>query len=363
MRTVNIKFSLQYLECDLAAPFAEHSPELVIFLDGHFKRKPARVKLDENDLKKIYNLQVSGSIARRLGNIPLTTSIGIASFAKRKNNFGVTCLMDTGTTHITLGEISKQMKEGSFEKELELILHTTSPIGNNNNGTEQVVKKGKLLFKIQDFNLGGVEFKKNNQTPLSAPFGEAQQSMMQIIQTTMQVRNSLGDTIPGTSQIACPFDMGESGETWQELQLEANALNEDEFSIGNDVAGIPNIPLPAAAYAKFETPETNLKFWENAFQTVMDRDGLSVHQYDDLDFSEKARTMVLVNTYLTQYLDYISDTVDRNNRHFEYQARLKQGFENFGDPLVTWSGDCEGKKKKILFFLTNTFLTNTFFFR
>lgn len=119
-------------------------------------------------------------------------------------------------------------------------------------------------------------------------------------------------------------------------------MEQESEAIDHNVAAninykLPAIPLPAAAYMRYEIPETNQAFWDNAFKTVMERDGLSVHDFDALSQDDKASMMIKTNVFLVQYLDYISDTVERNNRHSLYQARLKQGYENFGDPLVSYA--------------------------
>ena len=357
MRNVKLSFSIQYTECDLAPKFAEHDPKLYLYLDGHFKRNLVELPLDEDDLSKVYKGSVEGAVARRIGDLSSTTSFCIASSAMRPiegPGKGVEMPQDTGVTHVRIKDIQEGLeRQGYFEAHLNLELKVTKPLGQM---SASGVVKGKLLFRVERDGLDtdGVQFK--DVPTLSAPVGETAQSMVNYIQDTMKVEGAMGNTIPGTDRVRVPFDYSESGIAWSEVETTYSSY------IGAGMAS-PSIPLPAAAYVKFEIPETNLKFWENALNTVLTRENMTTHDFQRMDNDQKARLMVLVNVYLTQYFDYvgkkklslrprsasftshnslfIGDTVDRNNRHEQYQARLRQGYENFGDPLVFWSGDCK----------------------
>ncbi|HEY9818429.1 MAG TPA: hypothetical protein V6D20_21855, partial [Candidatus Obscuribacterales bacterium] len=130
----------------------------------------------------------------------------------------------------------------------------------------------------------------------------------------------VGDTIPNTERIQAPYDISESGL---------------EFTGG--------VPLPAMAYVKYETPKSNGRFWDNALEVVLRREqpAQRPEDYMKMNHTRQAQTMALICVYVAQYLDYISDEVDRNTRFKRYLNQLKQGYENFGDAGVTWSGDCE----------------------
>ena len=332
MRNVRIGLELQYIECDLAPDFAEKAPQLRIYLDGHFQRKPIDVRLDEYDLNKVYSAQVSGKVSKRAGPLPKTAAIGIASFVQRQNEFGAPCLMDAGTTHITIGEILETVeRDGHFQKQLPLIMHTTKTLGQPG---ATALEKGKIMVRIrkEDIHMDNVPLL-TSRAPLSSPVAQVSQTMVDYIENTLKEENEMGNTIDGTQNVKAPFYYGEAGIEWQELEQESEAI--DKNIAANIDYHIPAIPLPAAAYMRYEIPETNAAFWDNAFKTVMERDDMTVHDFEHLSLDEKAATMAKVNVFLVQYLDYVSDEVDRNNRHQRYQNRLKQGFENFGDPLVS----------------------------
>lgn len=311
-RNIKIEFSLRLIENDMAQ--TERFPQIRAFLDAHFDREyPKSVEFDENNLKKEYTFRVEGSLSSRKGNlIPPSSSLVITSWAQRTNEFGAPCLMDTGTTHITLGEL--MASNGKLVKDLDLVLHTTIQIGARE---PKGVEKAKLRFTLLKIEDGGIRLLENHLF-LKSNIGDLQKSLVEYIKTTVEFEQNMKDTIPGTSQIRCPFDYSESG-----------------------IEMTGSIPLPAAAYTKYEIPVTNELFWKNAFSRIMIRDNLSVHDFHNLNIDGRARATVLTVVYPVQYLDYISDTVERNNRHWKYQAQLKQGYENFGDALATWSGDCE----------------------
>ena len=327
MRNVSIAFKIKYTECELAPDFAEKSPKLRIYLDGHFQRKQIEVKLDEYNLNKVYNGKVEGKLPRRNGPLPKTAAMGIASFVQRENEFGAPCFMDAGTTHVTIGEIVESIqRDGQFKKELPLLLHTTKALGQPG---ETALEKGKIMVTIdaKDVHLDNTPFMQG-PSPLSAPVSQVSESMVQYIQSTMEKESSMGNTIDGTDRVRSPFFYGEAGIEWQELEQESEAIDKN-VAVNVDYK-LPSIPLPAAAYMRYEIPETNQAFWDNAFKNVMERDGMSVHDFPNLSLDDKAATMVKINVFLVQYLDYISDTVERNTRHGKYQARLKEGYENFG---------------------------------
>ena len=93
------------------------------------------------------------------------------------------------------------------------------------------------------------------------------------------------------------------------------------------------VPLPAAAFGLFEVPETNDRFWLNAMQTVRRRNNVPASkQWKTMSVAEQATLLVGMQVLLTQYLDYIGDKVDKNNRFIgnDYNAQLRQPTENFG---------------------------------
>jgi hypothetical protein len=317
MRKVAVEFTLQYLECNLAPEFAERAPQVDAFLDGHFYKDPegsgvVRVSLDDKSLSKVYNVKVEGQIHRRAGQLPNTASLALVSFAERVNDFNAPCLMDAGTNHIRLQEMSP-----GFTRDIALQIHTTQPLGRP--GAPGMVEKGKLRFTVKSIDMGGLELVEGPM-PVSdhLQVERVGNELMRYINGTIEFEKQMSDAIPGTDRIRAPFDISEHGM---------------------EMTGA--IPLPVAAYARFETPSSNLAFWRNTFDRVMARDGRTKYDFNALDDTQKARVMSLICVYPSQWFDYISDTVERNTRHARYQERMKESYENFGDALFTYSGDCE----------------------
>lgn len=326
MRTVEVDYEFRYAECELADAFAETLPVLEMFYDRHFERSEktggiVHIPLDENDRSVIYKGTLTAKIHRRVGAIPPTSAIGLASFSLKRNQFASLCYVDAGTSHIKLGPVlehfERNHKNEPYSKELSLVLHTTKQM--TQNGAVGGVEKGKLVMHITDIRMGGVQFMHESQSPLSAPIESISQSLMEYVSSCMQQQSTMKDTIPGTSLIHAPMEISESG-----IELTKSMY------------------LPVTAYAMFETPKSNLGYWRNAFERVMARQNGDVSDFDDFDLDSKAMTMAQIMVFEAETFDYVSDEVDRNNRtKGVYDALKKMGYENFGDATVTTSGDCE----------------------
>lgn len=295
---------IQYVECKLSP--AENNLRVMAFLGANFKRDPQTILIDESTTDKDYPLRVEGCLPRRNGNISAMSRLSFASFVQTENDFGAPCFVDTGTNHLFLGDILAGIKDrGVYEKDLPLVMHTADDL-----------VKGTVRVSISKLDMGGIEM---DEPMLEAEISAEGESMMNYIQQTMAVEESVPDTLLGkTENIKAPYDISESGL---------------EFTNGT--------PLPVMAYAKFEVPESNGRFWDNALEQVMKRQSLSTDAYWKMGHAGKADTLARVSVYMAQYMDYISDEVDRNMRNEHYNRALKSMFENFGDAGTTHSGDCE----------------------
>lgn len=301
MKTTKIGVTVELIENDLSPE--ERAPVLDCFLDARWKRKATRIKLTNSPQKVI----VSGSIDKNTRNLPITAAIGFASWAWRKNEEGNPCLIDTGVTHVYLSDIVSNLKRsanGQHVVKAPLIMNTAD---------KQCKGILRLTFSDDDWKLGN---DMHVETNISAEFQNIGDSMVRYINSTLDEEQRMPETIPGTQRMRVPFDYSESG-------IQSTGGN----------------PLPAAAYVLNETPETNALYWENAHQMVMERDNA---EWNSLNLEGQARATVLMIAYCAQYLDYVADEVDRRNRHKMLGARLnREPYENFGDSISTWSGDCE----------------------
>lgn len=290
MKSVNIRFRLKLVKNELSPE--EKEPEIHIFWDGRFKRRPVLAKLTQNDVV------VGAQINTKVTELPQTTCIVFSAFAQRQNSQGISCLMDVGTNHIPVAAILDGIKTGNQTFELPLLMHTVDNY-----------EKGVVEVTVKSIDMAGIQI-------IERKFIGS--GILPYIKEQIQVEQNMKDTIVGTEMMRIPYNFSESG-----FQLTGG------------------VPLPAISYVMSATPRSNTAFWENAFETVMRRDSLSPGDWERFNKDGKARVMALMCCYVSQYLDYISDTIDRNKFNNQYVKSLVKGCENFGDSLATWSGDCE----------------------
>ena len=286
METLKIKFSLKLIENNLSDN--EKEPFFNVFLDRRFERKPVKINLNAK------NVTVSGSIDSQ--NIPQTAALILSGFAHRYNKEGYRETLDIGMNHIFLKDI---LNKGS--RKFKLPIHMNTIRGG--------VEKAKVRLTIHSVDSGNIQI--SNQV-FNGRF------MAEYINGTIAAESRMANTILGTENMRVPYDMSESG-----IELTGG------------------VPLPALAYVDYETPKSNEKFWKNALKQVMNRDGYHESEFYKLDIEQQARVFAQIVCYCPQYLDYVADTVDLNKRGSKINYKLIQGCENFGDSLVTWSGDCE----------------------
>jgi len=287
-KKVSVVLSLETIKNNLSPN--EREPCFNIFFYRLFKGDPVTVGLNAKTVKITAVLP-----GRYNGKIPQTASIVLSGWALRPNDKNEQCLMDIGTNHLAL---SKLVDNKNKKIDVPIQMHTV------NNYEKAVVR-----VTVHEVNLGGVEI---------VNYRFVGDGIVDYVKATFDREKEMKDTIPGTSNMRVPYDYSESG-----IELTGG------------------VPLPALGYVMSETPVSNHEFWQNDFETVLARDDLDPHEFDRLNIQGKARIMALMVCYVAQYLDYISDTVDRNKLNQTYVAQLVQGCENFGDSLATWSGDCE----------------------
>jgi len=293
MKPVWIDLSFTCVENNLSPE--EKDPQIHVFLDRRFKRRPIKTGLES---KKV---RVTGLIRPEIQTLPQTTSLVFSGFAWRHNTMGTKCLMDIGFAHIPISALVK----GQTQFDLPLLMHTV-----------QNYRKAILKVRVHAYDLAKLRI---------VPHKFIGSEIFPYIRDTIKASQEMPDTIPGTSNMRIPYDYSESG-----LELTNGS------------------PLPARAYVMSETPEANIRYFENALETVMRRDDMHVEEFETLNLCGKARVMALVCCFVPQYLDYVSDTVDRNKINAKYLPQFVQSCENFGDGLTTWSGDCEDLGSAIL---------------
>lgn len=315
MHQANITFELEYINSRLSP--TEIHPRIACFLDSSFKRKSKVVHLKQ--VGNRFQVQVTGVSTEEPGR---NSALCFQYMAWRANGNGNPCLLDVGTAHVTFDEIYKGIRQHqTFKKDIDMIMHTA----NNLN-------KGTFRITIDEKNFDAPSYRQ----VLGDPINVQKNGLKQYSEDVLTMEQQMQDLLKGTENMRMPFDYSESG-----LQ-----------STGG-------IPLPAVAYVLCETPESNTMYWTNAYNNIMKRDGLKPEEWNILSLVGKARTTVLTCCYISHYLDYVSDTVDTNIKGQLYKPQGVRPYENFGDALAMFSGDCEDLASVILQ-CVNSFISHNF---
>ncbi len=312
---LQIAFQIKYTNTNFSPN--EANPFLKCYLDARFDRDATKVHLnDENYV----NASVSGKL-KQGHQLTNTTALCFASIAWRKNENGSPCMMDTGVAHLELGQIEQEIKKnGKFSHRMPLIMYTVDRY-----------QKAEVEIIIKELNCKLVP------SFLSSSVMSVNSSIARHINSMLEMEQQMGETFgPQTSNMRIPYNYSESG-----------------------IQSTNGTPLPAVSYVMSEVPRSNDHYWENAFLTVMDRDGLTADNWNRLNIKGKARASVHTVCYIAQYLDYIGDTLDKNQKGSKFDQSLVIPCENFGDGLGLIGGDCEDLGSANLQ-ATNAFIAHKF---
>lgn len=317
-RLFKLDYKVKYLECDLADKRIESKPVLQIFLSSHFVRNPetggvVNIHLDEDDLDKVYTGSLIGTLHRKYNDVSLTAAIGLDSYAIHRNDSGYACYVNVGTSHAFVGSILQDVKtKGTYDHAHELVMRTVLVAG------LEPVKKGVIEFCVTKVEMGPGIRLAQTASCLQAPMSSIEQSIGSYINATMQLESSLPDLLPNTERIRAPYDLSQVG-----IELTGQMF------------------LPSSAFAIQEPIPTNQEFWYNAFERVMARRNMTVHDYNDFDEKEKARTMAKMICYVAQSFDYIGDAVELSNRRIKNSVRQRVGTDEWTVSANAGAGDCE----------------------
>lgn len=321
-RRIDVHFSVKYVECDLADKRFESKPQLQVYLSSHFVREPESggvvdIKLIEDDRQHSFVGSLVGSLKREHEGISDTACIGLSTYALHRNDSGVPCYVNVGTSHVRIADVLREIKErGFYDHNHELIMRTVVMSG------LEPIKKGVVEVRIERVDLGHALINKPLvQSALSVGSDTAiSSSLTSYIEATMNFESAIKDTFPNTERVRAPMDISEVG-----IEL------------------TPGTFLPVAAYAMTEPPRSNAEYWQNALERVMERRGLKPAEYHDLTLHDKAGLMGDMICYGVQSYDYIGDAVERGNRMNKMIANQRVGSEEFSPsgPSIAYAGDCE----------------------
>jgi len=332
---IEIDYEIEYLSCELADEHIESKPVVTTYFDAHFIRSEAEggvitTHLDEHDLSKVYEGTLKARTPSGVG-IPITSAIGFTSYSQQRNDFGMACMVEAGSGHVTMSEITSGMtKTGVFEKRIPLVIETTKLIG-------EPVRKGEILFRAKEVRKGNrVSFIPLDRCILGDEHTSQSNAEMisQFIQRRVEREASMKDTWDGIHNVRAPMDISSSG-----IELTKTCF------------------VPIEGFAICETIEVNVEYFQNAFTRTMIRKGSTNPSVDfrALDTPHKAEVLAEIVVYASQSFDYISDTFVLSKRDpsggvSEPMRRIPG--EKFADILSTASGDCEdgGKGAIVMFY-------------
>lgn len=321
-RKVKVNFKLKYVECDLAQKQIESKPVIQMYLSSHFNRTHdiggvVNIRFDEDNLQKEYVGSLIGSLKIEHGKqVPITAAVGIGSYVEHFNDYGHSCYVNAGMTHVFLDEAAQAVKvQGKYDHNHDLLMKTVIVSG------MEPLKKGVLEVCITSVELGpaiSMDLNKKIMRGIRASAQRSEQVIEQYIQESMILEQRLPDLFKNTERVRVPMDISQTG-----VELTKRTF------------------LPVASFGLIETPPTNEYYFQNAFERVMARKNMSVANYHDFDNKEKARTLAQILCYAVQSFDYIGDSAELSRRTDKFFARQKIGTEEFSDIFATLAGDCE----------------------
>lgn len=327
MHAIELDFTIKYLDCELADERVESKPVIRTYYDTHFERTESgdgilMTELDEHDLSKVYGGTLKAKVERNKARIPMTACIGLASYAQRRNEFGMVCYTDAGSTHVKLADIFEGLKRNKqFKTELPLLMETTRI------QADAPIEKGRIEFTVTRARVGkGIQFlSSENCIVCTSP--ESQKQVADILDSRVAFESSMQDTWEGVQNVRAQMDISNVGVE----------LTKTYFT-------------PIEGFAIVNPLEINVDYFQNAFECSLRRRNLDPERdYKHLDVAHKAEVMAELCTFAAQSFDYISDSVDTNNRQSgnRYDPHLKWSSEIFSDSGVMFSGDCEDGGKQI----------------
>lgn len=314
-RKVIIDFTIRLAENDLAPEQIESHPRASLFLSDHFERDIetggiVNVHMDDENPNHIYQGYVVGTLKRAYSHIPARAALGIYLYAVHRNEHGNPCWVEVGTNHINL----RDMKGGRYKTQMEMLVRTIVISGMN------PLRKALLDVEIRKVTFApGIIVVSDEVAALDQPMEKIEGIVNDYTQKTIRLDESLQDTFKNTERMRAPFTLSPAG-----------------------IESTGNTFLPVAAFALFTTPRSNEAFYLNALDKIMGRSSLAIGEYFDLSLEQRARITAAVCTYGVQTFDYISDTVElQNRRNPKDTQRNRIDTDSWSDITRTCSGDCE----------------------
>jgi hypothetical protein len=311
MSTVRVRLELgPFDNTHLAHAFAESNARVQGWHDNNFKRRAVKLSLAGENASQVHEMVLEGTAVKPA--IPDSAAIGFGLMVDTRNHAGIHCTVDAGTDYILLSS-AVVGASGTLEFRVR---------------SADNLLKGVLPYKVVESNVEslGIPFTKSALVQAGVgDVGAVSELLTTYIRKTIAHEQRFKDPSEVLSRIRVPAFIGEAG-----------------------LERVQNVPLPACAYAMYETPESNVECFENMFVSTLLKHGISQDEFKTLTRRDKARCLMAVSSMVAQSFPYIGDSVNRNHRDGRYQESLKQSCENFGDAFCTHSGDCEDLASAIM---------------
>jgi len=275
---ISVSFTLQYGD-ELSQ--AESEPIVSCYFSRPVRGNVVHVPVPEDNAGQATQVRLEGFLASGT-LLPADTKIVFYATCMRENDFGVPCRVAAG-----IGRVDLSFLASSANASLQMDVPLTMPsAGNIEKGLIRITTtraQVAIASRIRWESIGGGYANRREQSPVEA-------EMIEYINNVMRTEMAMPNTFEDTGNVRIAIYYSDFG------MLKANA------------------PLPAAAYFMCQVPDSNRRFWTNALDVVLAREGQVVHDVDRMTLQEQARVMADVNCLLIQGLDYIGDTVDQNKR-------------------------------------------------
>jgi hypothetical protein len=295
---ISVSFGLQYGD-ELSQ--AEREPVVSCYFSRPVRGSVVDVPVPEDDASRATQVRLEGALASGT-LLPSDTKIVFYATCLRDNDFGVPCRVAAGIGMVDLSFLANSANAG-LQIDVPLVMPSAGGIEKGKIRINTTRRQVEIAERIRWQPIGGgYGGRHEQQSPVEA-------EMIDYINGVMRTEMAMPNTFEDTGNVRIPIYYGDFGMIKREA------------------------PLPAAAFFMCQVPDSNRRFWTNALDVVLAREGQVVHDVDRMTLQEQARVMADLNCLLIQGMDYIGDEVDQNKR----AIAASPGFIGKDDVAVTLS--------------------------
>lgn len=309
---------------------------LAVYLDSAFVREPL-VLVSADAQPGSCAFSISGLYPTNR-DIPRDARLAFQSYVSVRNDYGATCISDTGATSLELFDIQNTLKTGDTASFKQVLAMQTTP---------QHDVKGTLHITIDSISRchGGGGSKQQLKGPLTfdastclnmvANFNTAMGQVQSYLTNLITFTKQFQPMIANVEQINCPFYPG--NVTFAGIYISSCVKRNCAcvvFNVCVCAGSTTGLLMPMPAYLMYEVPKSDYRWWMQQLEILASRQDFAsldsfTSQFTNLPLEKQcAYTMMLMGQYV-QTLEYVSDKTSGRS------------IELFGDALFMRSGDCE----------------------